>query len=83
MAEPKTKAGRDLASRHPDLIDDITAVEAEASSAIDDERLARALVRLWPTRHGRDAAGNTARAIAVAYNLERPTTDGSVMLPKD
>jgi hypothetical protein len=71
MAEPKTKAGRDLAARHPDLIDEIAAIEAEASAAIDDERLARALVRLWPTRHGRDVAGLNARAIAVAYNAER------------
>jgi hypothetical protein len=71
MAEPKTKAGRDLASRHPDLIEDIAAIEAESSAAIDDERLARALVRLWPTRHGRDMAGLNARAIAVAYNAER------------
>jgi len=71
MAEPKTKAGRDLASRHPDLIDDIATIEAEASVAIDDERLARALVRLWPTRHGRQIAGLNARAIAVAYNTER------------
>jgi len=71
MAEPKTRAGRDLASRHPDLIDDIATIEAEASVAIDDERLARALVRLWPTRHGRQIAGLNARAIAVAYNTER------------
>jgi hypothetical protein len=71
MAEPKTKTGRDLGSRHPDLIDEIVAVEAEASAAIDDERLARALVRLWPTRHGRQLAGLNARAIAVAYNAER------------
>jgi hypothetical protein len=71
MAEPKTKTGRDLAARHPDLIDEIAAIEAEASASIDDERLARALVRLWPTRHGRDMAGLNARAIAVAYNTER------------
>jgi hypothetical protein len=71
MAEPKTKAGRELAASHPDLIDAIAAIEAEASGAIDDERLARALVRLWPTRHGRDMAGLNARAIAVAYNTER------------
>jgi hypothetical protein len=83
MAVPMTKAGRDLASRLPDLIDDIAAIDAEASAAIDDERLARALVRLWPTRHGRDAAGNTARAIAVAYNLERPTADRPVTLLRD
>jgi hypothetical protein len=70
VVEPKTKTGRDLASRHPDLIHDIAAIEAEASAAIDDERLARALVRLWPTRHGRDMAGLNARAIAVAYNSE-------------
>jgi hypothetical protein len=70
MAEPKTRIGRDLASRHPDLIDDIAAIEAEASAAIDDERLARALMRLWPTRHGRGMAGLNARAIAVAYNTE-------------
>ena len=70
MAEPKTKTGRDLASRRPDLIDEIAAIEKEASAAIDDERLARALVRLWPTRHGRQMAGLNARAIAVAYNAE-------------
>ena len=72
MAESKTKAGRDLASRQPDLIDEIAAIEAEACAAaeIDDERLARALVRLWPTRHGRQLAGLNARAIAVAYNAE-------------
>jgi hypothetical protein len=72
MAEPNTKAGRDLASRHPDLIDDIAAIEAEALALapIDDERLARALVRLWPTRHGRNVAGYNARAIATAYNVE-------------
>jgi hypothetical protein len=71
MAEPKTKAGRELAASHPDLIGDIAAIEAEASAGIDDERLARALVRLWPTRHGRQLAGLNARAIAVAYNTER------------
>jgi hypothetical protein len=70
MAEPKTKAGRELVARSPDLRHAILAIEAEASAAIDDERLARALVRLWPTRHGRDLAGLNARAIAVAYNLE-------------
>jgi hypothetical protein len=70
MAEPKTKAGRELIARSPDLRDAILAIEAEASAAIDDERLARALVRLWPTRHGRDMAGLNARAIAVAYNTE-------------
>ncbi len=68
---PRTKAGQDLAQRHPELTDAIAAIELEAST-VDDERLARALVRLWPTRHGRDAAGNTARAIAVAYNIEPP-----------
>ena len=70
MAKPKTKAGRDLASRYPDLAGDIAAIEAEASGAIDDVRLARALVRLWPTRHGRNVAGYNARAIATAYNAE-------------
>jgi hypothetical protein len=72
MADPTTKAGRDLAARQPELLDDIVAIEAEAaaSATIDDDRLARALVRLWPTRHGRNVAGYNARAIATAYNLE-------------
>ena len=72
MTDPRTKAGRDLAARHPGLADEIAAVEAEAaaSGTIDDDRLARALVRLWPTRHGRNVAGYNARAIATAYNLE-------------
>jgi hypothetical protein len=72
MADPKTTAGRDLAARLPELLDDIVAIEAEAAASgpIDDDRLARALVRLWPTRHGRNVAGYNARAIATAYNLE-------------
>jgi hypothetical protein len=71
MTGPKTKAGRDLATRHPELAGEIAAVELEAS-AVDDQRLARALIRLWPTRHGRNVAGYNARAIATAYNVEPP-----------
>jgi hypothetical protein len=71
MGAPKTTKGRELAERHPDLAGEIAAIEAEASM-VDDERLARALVRLWPTRHGRNVAGYNARAIATAYNLEPP-----------
>jgi hypothetical protein len=70
VIEPRTSAGRALLARSPDLRDTVLAIEAEAS-AVDDERLARALIHLWPTRHGRDIAGLNARAIAVAYNTER------------
>jgi hypothetical protein len=66
---PRTNKGRALAECHPELADEIAAIELEAS-ALDDERLARALVRLWPTRHGRNVAGYNARAIATAYNIE-------------
>lgn len=73
MAEPKTKAGRELLERHPELHDPILAIEAEASGAgIDEERLARAIARLWPSRRARDAAGSNARAIVVAYKAEPP-----------
>jgi hypothetical protein len=73
VTEPRTTAGRELLARVPELREAIIAIELEASAgaAIDDERLARALVRLWPTRHGRQLAGLNARAIAVAYNTER------------
>jgi hypothetical protein len=67
--QPKTKAGRDLAERSPELRDVILAIEAEA--AIDEERLARAVARLWPSRRAREAASSNARAIVVAYNAER------------
>jgi hypothetical protein len=69
VTEPITRAGRELVERMPELRDAVLAIEADASH-MDDERLARALVRLWPTRHGRNVAGYNARAIAAAYNLE-------------
>jgi hypothetical protein len=72
MPGPNTKAGQELVARHPELAADIAAIELEAS-ALDDDRLARALIRLWPTRHGRNVAGYNARAIATAYNLEPPS----------
>jgi hypothetical protein len=72
VAEPKTKAGRDLVERSPELRDAILAIEAEASaSGIDEERLARAVARLWPSRRARETASSNARAIVVAYNAER------------
>jgi hypothetical protein len=70
MAELKTKAGRDLVERLPELRDAVLAIEAEA--AIDEQRLARAIARLWPSRRARDAAVGNARAIVVAYNNEPP-----------
>jgi hypothetical protein len=71
MTTPRTRTGRELVERVPELRDAVLAIEAQASQ-MDDERLARALVRLWPTRHGRDVAGYNARAIATAYNIEPP-----------
>jgi hypothetical protein len=69
MAEPKTKAGRDLVERSPELRDAVLAIEAEA--AIDEERLARAIARLWPSRRARAAAESNARAVVAAYKVER------------
>ena len=73
MAEPTTKAGRDLVERAPELRDAVVAIESEAatSGAVDEERLARAIARLWPSRRARDAAAGNARAIVAAYNAER------------
>jgi hypothetical protein len=70
MAEPKTSAGRDLLARAPELRDAILAIEAEA--AIDEQRLARAIARLWPSRRARDTAETNARAVVAAYKVERP-----------
>jgi membrane peptidoglycan carboxypeptidase len=75
MVQPKTKAGRDLVARSPELRDAVLAIEAEAMTSpggIDEERLGRAIARLWPSRRARDAAGGNARAIVVAYNAEQP-----------
>jgi hypothetical protein len=73
MAEPKTKAGRDLVERAPELRDAVLAIEAEAlmsAGGIDEKRLARSIARLWPSRRARDAAVGNARAIVAAYNAE-------------
>jgi hypothetical protein len=67
--EPKTDAGRALLARSPELRQAILAIEAEAG-AIDEDRLGRAIARLWPSRRARNAAEGNARAIVVAYNAE-------------
>jgi hypothetical protein len=75
VVQPRTKPGRDLVERSPELRDAVLAIEAEASAmggaAIDEERLAQAVARLWPSRRARQAAESNARAIVVAYNAER------------
>jgi hypothetical protein len=90
MVEPKTTAGRDLVERSPELRDAVVAIEAEGKAmggaVIDEERLARAVARLWPSRRARQAAESNARAIVVAYNAERNQIgagDSCVTLPKD
>ena len=70
--EPKTNAGRALLARSPELGEAILAIEAEAGP-IDEERLARAIARLWPSRRARQTAESNARAVVVAYNAEPPT----------
>jgi hypothetical protein len=73
---PETKAGRDLVERSPELRDAVLAIEREAATnrgGIDEERLARAVARLWPSQRARAAAGGNARAIVAAYNAERST----------
>jgi hypothetical protein len=76
MTEPKTNVGRGLVARAPELRETVLAIEAEASAmgaaTIDEERLARAIARLWPSRRARQAAEPNARAIVAAYNAERP-----------
>jgi hypothetical protein len=71
MTEPKTNEGRSLVARAPELRETILAIEAQASAAIDEERLARAIARLWPSRRARQAAESNARAVVAAYNAER------------
>jgi hypothetical protein len=73
VTEPRTTAGRQLLARAPELREAIIAIESEAatSGAVDEERLARAIARLWPSRRARDAAAGNARAIVAAYNAER------------
>jgi hypothetical protein len=70
MTEPRTKGGRDLVARNPELRDTVLAIETEA--AIDEERLARAIARLWPSRRARETAASNARAVVAAYKVERP-----------
>ena len=75
MTEPKTNEGRSLVARAPELRETVLAIEAEASAMgaakIDEERLARAIARLWPSRRARQAAESNARAVVAAYNAER------------
>jgi hypothetical protein len=74
VSEPRTKAGRDLVGRSPHLREAVLAIESELSTTvdIDEERLGRAMARLWPSRRARDAADGNARAIVVAYRAEPP-----------
>jgi hypothetical protein len=72
MMEPKTNVGRSLVARVPELRETVLAIEAEASATIDEERLARAIARLWPSRRARQTAESNARAVVSAYNAERP-----------